>query len=81
MNIDIHFCGNFGRILCRNAYDILDLLLDTRRVCRRQVDLVDDRHDLQTGVDGKIGVAERLRLNTLCRINDQKRTLTRRQRT
>ena len=81
MNIDIHFCGNFGRILCRNADDILDLLLDTRRVCRRQVDLVDDRHDLQTGVNGKIGVAERLRLNTLCRINDQKRTLTRRQRT
>ena len=81
VNVDIHFCGNFGRVLCRNADDILDLLLDARRVCRRQVDLVDDRHDLQTGVDGKIGVAERLRLNTLCRINDQKRTLTRRQRT
>lgn len=43
--------------------------------------LVDDRHDLQTGVNGKIGVAERLRLNTLCRINNQKRTLTRCQRT
>ena len=81
MNVDIHFCGNFGRVLCRNADDILDLLLDARRVCRRQVDLVDNRHDLQTGVNGKIGVAERLRLNTLCRINNQKRTLTRRQRT
>ena len=81
MNVDIHFCGNFRRVLCRNADDILDLLLDARRVCRRQVDLVDDRHDLQTGVNGKIGVAERLRLNTLCRINNQKRTLTRRQRT
>ena len=81
VNVDIHFCGNFGRVLCRNADDILDLLLDARRVCRRQVDLVDDRHDLQTGVNGKIGIAERLRLNTLCRINNQKRTLTRRQRT
>ena len=81
MNVDIHFCGNFGRVLCRNADDILDLLLDTRCIRRRQVDLVDDRHDLQTGVNGKIGVAKGLRLDALRRIHNQQCALARRQRT
>ena len=81
VDVDVHFCGNLGGVLGRDADDVLDFLLDARGVRRRQVDLVDDRNDFQTCVDREVGVAEGLRLNALRRVNDEKRTLAGRERT
>ena len=77
MDVDVHFCGDLWTVLSWDADNILDLLLDARRIRRGQVDLVDDRHDLQPRIDGEVGVAERLRLDTLRRIHDQQRALAR----
>ena len=77
MDVDIHFRGDLRAVLGRDADNVLDLLLDARRVRRRQIDLVDDRHDLQPRIDGEIGVAQRLRLDALRRVHDQQRTLAR----
>ena len=77
MDVDIHFRGDLRAVLGRDADNVLDLLLDARRVRRRQIDLVDDRHDLQPRIDGEVGIAERLRLDALRRVHDQQRTLAR----
>ena len=47
----------------------------------RQVDLVDDRHKLQPGVEREIGVRQRLRFNALRRVDDEHRAFARPQRT
>ena len=39
----------------------------------RQVDLVDDRDDLEVVVDREIGVGQRLRLDALRRVDEQQR--------
>ena len=57
------------------ADDVLDLLLDPVRFGRRQVDLVQDRHDLMARVERVIDVGERLRLDPLARVDHQKRPL------
>ena len=80
VNVDVHFRGDLRAVLGRDADDVLDLLLDARRIRRRQVDLVDDRHDLQPCIDGEVGVAERLRFDALRRVHDQQRALARGQR-
>ena len=54
---------------------VLDLLLDLFRLGRRQVDLVEDRHDLMAGVDRVIDVRQRLRLDALRGVDHQKRAL------
>ena len=42
---------------------------------RRQVDLVEHRHDLVAGVDGVIDIGERLRLDALAGVHHQQRAL------
>ena len=54
---------------------VLDLLLDRLRLGRRQVDLVEHRHDLVAGVEGVIDVGERLRLDALAGVDHQERAL------
>src|SRR5690606_12335157 len=58
------------------ADDLLDLLLDLFRVCGREVDLVDDRDDLQIVFQGHVDVREGLRLNPLGGIHHQQGALT-----
>jgi hypothetical protein len=41
----------------------------------RQIDLVHGRNQLQPCVDREVGVRDRLRLDSLCRIDDQQRPL------
>jgi len=45
--------------------DILDLPLRLVRLRAGQIDLVDDRDDLQVVLDREVGVRERLRLDAL----------------
>ncbi len=45
-----------------------------------QVDLVDDRDDLEVVVDRQVGVGQRLRLHALRGVHEQQRALARRQR-
>ena len=54
---------------------VLDLLLDLVGLGRRQVDLVEDRHDLVVVVERLVDVGERLRLDALRGVDDQQRTL------
>ena len=54
---------------------LLDLLPRALRLGARQVDLVDDRDDLEPGVDGQVGVREGLRLDALARVDHQQRAL------
>ena len=51
--------------------NILDLLCDFIRLGARQIDLVDDRLDLEIVVKGEINISEGLRLNTLGRIDNE----------
>ena len=55
------------------ADDVLDLALALVRLRARQVDLVDDRDDVEVVVHGQIGVGERLRLDALRGIDEQQR--------
>ena len=57
------------------ADDVLDLALALVRLRARQVDLVDDRDDLEVVVDGEVGVGQRLRLDALRRVDEQQRAL------
>ena len=54
---------------------VLDLLLDRLRLGRRQIDLVEHRHDFVAGVDGVVDVGERLRLDALAGVHHQQRAL------
>ena len=53
---------------------LLDLLRDAIGLGRGQVDLVDDRNDLEVLRDGQIGVRECLRLDSLRRVHDKERS-------
>ena len=81
VDIQANLCRNLGCILGRNADDVLDFLLDALRVGCWQVDLVDNRYDLQIILKGKVGIAQRLRLDALCGIYDQQCALARGERT
>ena len=59
------------------ADDVLDLALALVRLRARQIDLVDDRDDLEVVLDGEIGIGQRLRLDALRRIDQQQRALAR----
>ncbi len=50
------------------------------RVGRRQVDLVEHRHDLDAELDRGVAVRDRLRLDALGRVDDEQRAFARRQR-
>ena len=60
--------------------DVLDLPLGLVRLRTRQIDLVDDRNDLEVVLDGKVRVGQRLRLHALRRVDEQQRPFTRGQR-
>ena len=66
-----------GRI---DADHVLDLLLDLFGFRGRQVDLVQDRHDLMAGVERVVDIGERLRLDALARVHHQQRAFAGRQR-
>ena len=57
------------------ADHVLDLLLDLVGLGGRQVDLVEDRHDLVVVVDRLVDVGERLRLDALAGVDHQERAL------
>ena len=80
VDIDAGFGRNLRRVLGRDADDLLDLVLDALRLGRGQVDLVDDRQDLQIVVEREIGVRECLRLDALAGVDDQHRALAGRER-
>ncbi len=63
------------------ADHILDLLLDALGLGRRQIDLVEHRHDLMAGIERMIDIGERLRLDALARIDDEQRAFAGRERT
>ena len=54
---------------------LLDLLFDALGIGARQVDLVDDRDDFEIVLQRHVYVRERLRFDTLRRIDDEKRSL------
>ena len=64
------------RIMCLDADDILDFLRHTIRIGRRKIDFIDHRKDLEIMIQRQIGIRQRLRLDTLRRIDDQNRTIT-----
>ena len=55
------------------ADDGLDLLANALGLGRRQVDLVDDRNDLQVVMQRQVSIGERLRFHALRRIHHQQR--------
>ncbi len=63
------------RVLRVDADDVLDLLDHPLGLGRRQVDLVQHRHDLDALLDRRVAVRDRLRLDALRRVDDQQRAL------
>jgi hypothetical protein len=63
------------RVAGIQADHVGDLRLDALRLGRRQVDLVQHRHDLVAGLDRVVGVGQRLRLHSLGRVDHQQRAL------
>ena len=61
----------------RLAEQVGDLLGDALGLGARQVDLVQARDELEAGVDGEVGVRERLGLDALARVDDEQRALAR----
>ena len=53
----------------------VDLAPRLFRLRARQVDLVDDRDDLEVVLDRQVGVGQRLRLDALRRVDQQQRAL------
>ena len=77
LNVDALLGRDLGRVHSRDADDVLDLGLGALGVGGGQVDLVDDRQDLQIVVEREIGVGKRLRLHALRGIHDQHGAFTR----
>ena len=59
------------------ADHLLDLLADALGLGGRQIDLVDDRDDLEVVVQRQIGIGERLRFHALRRVHHQQRAFAR----
>ena len=62
------------------ADDVFDLAAGFLGLRAGQVDLVDDRDDLEVAVDGEVHVGQRLRFHALARIDQQQRAFARGQR-
>ena len=65
------------RLIRRAAEHGGQLAGDSVWIGRRQIDLVDDRDDLEAFLDGEIGIGQRLGLDTLGGIGHQERSLAR----
>ena len=63
------------RVLGLDADDLLDFLDDLVGVGRRQVDLVEHRHDLEPLLERRVAVGDALRLDALRGIDDEQRAL------
>jgi len=63
--------GDRDHVIDRHAQQIRNLLGHHIRLSRRQVDLVDDRDDLQIVLQSHVEVGERLSLNALRRVHNQ----------
>ena len=70
-NIDAHFGGDLRSVHGGQADDILDFLLDARRVGRGQVDLVEHRADLQVVFQSQVGVGQGLGFHPLGGVHHQ----------
>src|SRR5690606_30984388 len=68
------------RVVAGESDDLLDLPLRLLGLGARQVDLVDDRDDLEAVAHGQVGVGQRLRLHALRGVYEQERAFARRQR-
>ena len=66
-----------NRVARVEADDLLDLPPRLVRLRARQIDLVDDRDDLEVVLDREVGVGQRLRLDALRRVDEQQRALAR----
>ena len=62
-------------VLGVEAHQVLDLFPDALRFGRGQVDLVDDRDDLQIVLERQVGVGQSLRLDALGGVHHQQRAL------
>ena len=62
-------------ILRIDSDHIFNLFFYTFRLCAWQIDLVDDRHNIQIMVECQIDIRKCLCLNSLCRINDKNRSI------
>ena len=69
----------FTRSSSRSSMPIPVLALTMTASCGRQVNLVEDRYDLEPLIDGGITVRDGLGLHTLGGIDDQERPLAGRQ--
>ena len=76
VDTDIIFRGDQGRFGCVQTDNIFDLFLHFFRLRRRKIDLINDRQDLKICINCKICIGQRLRLDSLRRIDDQDRAVT-----
>src|SRR6185295_13796883 len=79
VDIDAGFRGDrygFGGIY---ADDILDLLAHALGLGRRQIDLVENRNDIESGIDRLIDIGESLRFDALARVDDKERAFASRE--
>ena len=72
VDIDAVLGGDERGVVRLQSDHVLDLVDDAVRIRAGQVDLVDDRDDLQVVVQGQIDVGKRLRFDALRRVHDQK---------
>src|SRR5262245_16504431 len=70
------FGADEDALLRPEAETLLDFLRHFNRAGGREVDLVDDRNDLQPRLDGGVSIGDGLGLHPLGRIDDQNRPLT-----
>ena len=61
------------RVVAVEADDVRDLAARLFGLRARQIDLVDDRDDLEAVLDREVGVGQRLRLDALRRVDEQQR--------
>ena len=72
-NANAGFCAGQHGARCVEADDVLDLFLHLFRIGRRQIDLVDHRHDFMVVLDALIDVGQRLRFDALGCVHHQQR--------
>ena len=78
-DVDAHLGGDFRRVLGGQADDVLDLILHLPGIGGGQVDLVDDRQDLQIVLHGQVGVGQSLGLDALGGVHNEQGALAGRQ--
>ena len=75
MDVKSRLRGDSRAALAVKPDDVLDLLRDCVRVRTRQIDLIDDRKNFQIMVESQIDISERLRLDSLRRVDDENRAV------